>query len=344
MPTKINIVPDGTGNGEYVIMSGELDRVSAQQSFYDGHIARRVLIEGQLLKKEGIDANSQNVKTLLMQRAIESWPTELARIKKEPVPAYLLELLDAPTKKEQERILKGATITPEQLAAFVLEAEQRGFTYSRFSEHQNPKSTDPSKLPILFTKEEDGSIKSIGDTPLSEGQLKQLLNQRKVISVTILDKGDDWHCFFATYRGLAGQENYKMDEGGQPHLHYISSKWGSVTRQDVIDGARSGRYVSSSVHIDLLAYDAKDRGKKAISEPLPPQPITGTGLPESWLGVSGSLYTHHYPANKNVTSCGRHNTVPQVRVAWLRREYVGKQPCPSCQRQLEATHNQILPV
>jgi len=67
---------------------------------------------------------------------------------------------------------------------------------------------------------------------------------------TFFKKDDTWHCIFNTYASLAGRENHK---DGQAHFHYISSSF-LLTKQEFIDSMESGKYRSTSVHIDLLDY------------------------------------------------------------------------------------------
>jgi hypothetical protein len=336
---RVDVIPDSDGNGEYLIVHGEIDRASAEAHFFDRHMTLGVELKYRVVSKYDLIAREdpQKVKETLSGMAAKSWPAALAEMRAEPVPEYLTALLSAEDKKQQIRLLKGATITAKQLGAFVLEAEQYGFTYSRYLETRLPGSVDRSELPRFFEKQADGTIKTAGHTSMSDTQLKQVLEQRKSIVATILDKGDDWHCFFATYRGLAGEENYKEAQGGQPHFHYISSKWGSVTRQQVVDGVRSGKYVSTNVHIDLLDFDTTqaEAAEQNHAQELPPLPAAGTGLLDNvWLGTNVSVYAHYYPAGKNVASCGRYNTVEQVRAAWANKNTMSKPHCPNCERRI----------
>ena len=78
----------------------------------------------------------------------------------------------------------------------------------------------------------------------------QVIEQRKVIVAKFFDRGSEWHCLFLTFNSLAGKENWK---GGQPHLHYISDKYG-LTREEAVNRFKSNNYPSTSVHIDLLGY------------------------------------------------------------------------------------------
>jgi hypothetical protein len=326
---KATIVPDGSGQGEYVIINGEVERANPHDYLFEMHANRQMVVGTSLAKGSGIITSKEEqeeARVILLKRAVREWPARLAEMRSVAVPNYLIDLLSAPDKASQLRLLKNATITQDQLLAFILKAGELGYTYSKYQEKHLPNGTDATKFPHLFVQEEDGSITTVGRASASDGQMKQLLEQRKVIAATILDQGEDWHCFFATYRGLAGKENYK---GGQPHLHYISSKWGSVKRQDFLDGMQAGTYVSNNApHIDLL---------ESSIDTQPPRPLTGTGVPEpAWLASNGSVYMHYYPANHNVAACGRFSNVHEVRAAWSAQISVPKPHCPTCKRRATA--------
>ena len=90
----------------------------------------------------------------------------------------------------------------------------------------------------------------ITECSITKGEVKNLIEQRKVIVSHFFDKDDNWHCFFTTYNSIGGKENHK---GGQPHFHYISSAFG-ISREDFLESMKSGQYKSTSIHIDLLEY------------------------------------------------------------------------------------------
>jgi len=90
---------------------------------------------------------------------------------------------------------------------------------------------------------EDKTITIIGNTNFSDGKLNQVIEQRKVIVANFFDKGENWHCFFLTYRNLAGKETWN---NGQPHYHYISDKW-NISREDVISTIKDGKYPATSI-------------------------------------------------------------------------------------------------
>lgn len=167
------------------------------------------------------------------------------------IPDNLLKLLETTKKREQISLLKGVSINPDQLIALIFKSfKEYHYLYSRYRFENPPKDLTDKKKPKIADISKDGVIKTIGETDLTNGQIKKLINERKVIIAHFLDKGGDWHCFFITYNSIDGKENYK---DGQPHFHYISSAFG-ITRMDFIKSMENGNYKSTSIHIDLLEY------------------------------------------------------------------------------------------
>ncbi len=113
-----------------------------------------------------------------------------------------------------------------------------------------PNGLEGKKLPKLFHIKEDGTIHKVGETDLTDGELKNVIEHRKVIVSHFFEKDDFWHCFFLTYNSIGGKENWK---NGQAHFHYISSSFG-ISKADFIESVRTGKYKSTSIHIDLLDY------------------------------------------------------------------------------------------
>jgi hypothetical protein len=109
---------------------------------------------------------------------------------------------------------------------------------------------EDKQKPIVSHITDDGVVKTIGETELTKGEVKNLIEQRKVVVAHFFVKDDDWHCLFTTYNSIGGKENYK---DGQPHFHYISSAFG-ISKDDFIESMKSGQYKSTPVHIDLLEY------------------------------------------------------------------------------------------
>jgi hypothetical protein len=177
---------------------------------------------------------------------------------KTEVPPNLISLLNSQSKKEQERLLRGQSLSPYQLSAYLFRAwSEFGFSFSNYTGEHHHKGVDESTLPSLIVVGDDQKVRTAGETTLTEGQLKNVVNYRKVTVTKFLDKGENWHCFFTVYKSLRGEESWK---DGQPHFHYISDKWG-ISREEAVKQLKSEKYPSTNIHIDLLGYDDKSRVK-----------------------------------------------------------------------------------
>lgn len=173
------------------------------------------------------------------------------------VPKNFLKLLETTRKKDQVSLLKGLSINPNQLISLIFKSfNDHNYLYSRYRFEKLPKDLNDKKMPKVADISEKGVIKTVGETDLTEGQVKKLINERKVIIAHFFDRGDDWHCLFITYNSIDGRENHK---DGQPHFHYISSAF-EITRDDFIKSMENGNYKSTPIHIDLLGY-----GKQPIA-------------------------------------------------------------------------------
>lgn len=158
-------------------------------------------------------------------------------------------------KKEQIRLLKGGQLTEPQLSSLFNFAEECGYRFSHYKWQGDPKSVKEEKLPSFMHLKDDGSVKYIGDTTLTEGQMRTIINQADVLIVRIFDNGLHWHCFLQTYKGLKGMESGV--QGSRPHLHYLSDSFG-ISKDDLVKMIKMGRYPQTPVHIPLL----KDKSKE----------------------------------------------------------------------------------
>lgn len=164
----------------------------------------------------------------------------------------LVKLLDSKKKAEQGTLLEGEVITPDVLMALIIKADEAGYLLSQYTSEFLPNGIDPSQLPLAFTIEENGEVKKYGKTKLSDAQLKQVIEHRKVKVAKFLDRGDEWHCFFVTYTSLNGQETWLGEK--QPHFHYISNAFG-IPREKVVEQLKSKKYkLGNPPHITLKEY------------------------------------------------------------------------------------------
>lgn len=187
------------------------------------------------------------VEKLFIKRAETEWQEEYKKLIAIPVPNNLESILISTSKKEQEKLLRGLSLTTDELTAFILKAGDSGYSWSQYRSSHHHKGFDESLLPQAVEVKE-GTVHVVGETILTEGQLKQAVEHRSVKVSKFFDRNGIWHCFFLTFKSLGGKENYK---NGQPHLHYISNYWG-IARADVVAQLQSKDYSLPSLpHINF---------------------------------------------------------------------------------------------
>lgn len=248
---KENIIYDEDGKGFIRAYVGTDIEFADPIKYYSEHEIKKhkTEIKDLLFMKNAFLASKLN-EDFFTKKALKHWEEKLNEINNTVVPDNFLHLLDSTTKADQIKLLKGQSLTPEQLIAFIFKAwRDYDFTFSQYTVEHPHKGLDESQLPT-FIHFEDKKVKTIGKTSLTDGQLKNVIEHRKVIVAKFFDKGDNWHCLFVTFNSLAGKENW---QGGQPHFHYISDKFG-LTREEVVNRIKSGNYASTPVHIPLLDY------------------------------------------------------------------------------------------
>ena len=152
-------------------------------------------------------------------------------------------------KKEQEKILKGLSLDTNQLGALFLHGEELGYKFSSYRFEGVPQKIKKEDLPNFAYIDDNDILHRVGGEPLSEGQLRALINESKIIYVQMLDNGIQWHAFIRTFQGLKGKES--GTQGSVPHIHYYSNKNGT-SRQDFVKMIKNGHYPSAKVHIPLI--------------------------------------------------------------------------------------------
>jgi len=244
---EIHKVQDENNGVTIGLIGTDTEYVNAFDYYRDGQIKMSMARNKEMLKRANAIMEAGLTPDFYEKKAVEEWDRLYEPIKNTQVPNNFISLLTSTTKKEQERLMRGQSLTHKQLAAFLFTACQDfGYTFSSYTSEHLPKGTDLDNLPALVSVSDD-DVRVVGETTMSKGQLKQMVEQRKVIVAKFLDKGSEWHCLLATYRSIGGGETYK---GDQPHFHYLSDKWGP-TREEAVASIKGGKYPTTSVHIDL---------------------------------------------------------------------------------------------
>lgn len=242
--------------GEMLISFSEetdIEFVNPFKYLADFYISRKMVLGGVPIEEMKGEKSSSEASRKVFDIAVDSWLEEKVRISKTEIPENLIRLLETDKKSEQEKLIKNFHLTPAILMAFVFKAyKDFGFTLSMYQNEITPSGIDSTKMPYASLINENGKVEKFGKTELSDGQIKQVIQHRKVTVARIFDNGDRWHCFFANYRSLNGEEIWLGKN--QPHFHYISNAFG-ISRQDLINELKSKKYNLGNVpHIKLLDY------------------------------------------------------------------------------------------
>ncbi len=252
--SKSTKIADEDGNGFYrIFWDDKVEKVNPVEYYKNYELNKRAISFRDILEMKNPFLAGKLTTDFYVKLAKEEIEKEKFWETKEEieVPENFLKLLETTRKKDQVSLLKGLSINPDQLISLIFKSfNDHHYLYSRYRFENLPKDLDDKKRPKVADISKEGVIKTVGETELTEGQVKKMINERKVIIAHFFDRGDDWHCLFITYNSIDGRENHK---NGQPHFHYISSAFG-ITRDDFIKSMESGNYKSTPIHIDLLEY------------------------------------------------------------------------------------------
>lgn len=148
-------------------------------------------------------------------------------------------------KDMQVSLWKGVSLSGSDLFWWNWLAQGIGYLLDIYHIETAPMIYKEKHKPMMFYERQDGRMEMMGDTDMSEGQMRAYLNQRKVVQTRIYHQGNIWHCLYHTAKGLDGREGNKP-----PHYHYLSDKWG-ITREELQLRIRANNMPSSKVHIWL---------------------------------------------------------------------------------------------
>lgn len=196
---------------------------------------KATLIEHKLLRIESLHQSAKSFQSLIEGTNLR---------------AELQELISSELKKkDQVRILNGIEISRNELLKLFYHAEEIGYTFSFFLRDAEQTSFLDKTMPKIIYLDGDKKTQHIGETDLSDGQMKHLIDQRQSLIVWLLEKEDTWHCFLQTIKGLKGKEGGKM--GCRPHIHYLSNTFG-FSKDALLNKIKNeGEYVTTKVHIPL---------------------------------------------------------------------------------------------
>lgn len=149
-------------------------------------------------------------------------------------------------REDFRRLRRDISLDAAELLWLNKEAQDLGYLLDVYHEEVCPVKFNEKRKPLLFNQNDDGSIDKVGSTDMTDGEMRALLEQRKVVHARIYHRNSQWHCFYYTYKGLAGEENGVM--GSKPHYHYLSDKSG-IAMDELLKRIKECDMPSSKVHI-----------------------------------------------------------------------------------------------
>lgn len=234
---------------------GECEGVNPVDFYEKFFIESKRLLFKQILKAElkarSMHLDTQAVEKVALKNAIDFWLDKREEILSIQIPETFKKLLSANRKKNQIKLLKGFSLKPLELLACIFYAHnEHGYLLSQYEGEHDPIGTESNKKPKVIYVDKS-NVHKVGESELTDGQLKHIVEQKKRTVAKLIEKGRTWHCFFITYSSLRGEESWK---DGQAHFHYISDKFG-ITKEHLIQQIRSRRYnLGNLPHIDLIGY------------------------------------------------------------------------------------------
>jgi hypothetical protein len=234
-----------------IFSTPKVEKVNPVEYYKTYELEKRATILRDLLNVKNPILASQLDNNYFIRKAEETLVGFFEKFEKTEVHNNFLVLLKTTRKKDQIPLLRGLSLNPDELMSLIFKSyNDFGLLYSKYLFENLPDGFEGRKLPKLFHIKEDGTIEKVGETDLSDGELKNVIEQRKVIVSHFFEKEDFWHCFFIIYNSIAGKENHN---NGQAHFHYISSSF-TISKEEFIESMRTGKYKSTSIHIDLLNF------------------------------------------------------------------------------------------
>jgi hypothetical protein len=235
--------------GDYtVFIAPDFEFANPIKYFSENLIQLNMTMERKFLETQKFPIEERLINKVLFKRAQQEWKKKYQELINLEIPINFISLLSSASKKEQVQLLKGQSFTSDQLVAYIIKAwTDFGFTFSQYRAEHHHNGLDIDELPTVIDAN-GTAVETVGETSLTDGQLKHAVIYRQVIISKFLDNGNDWHCFFTTYKSLRGDESWGL------HYHYISNKFG-ITREKVVSELKNKNYnLGTLPHIPLTDY------------------------------------------------------------------------------------------
>src|SRR5882724_4382774 len=178
-----NIIFDESGGGFTRAFSiDKVEKVNPIEYFKNFELEKRATLLYDLLYSKDPFLTSFLNQEFFLKKAKETLEGFFEKFDQINVHKNLEQLLVTDRKKDQLNLLKGLSIDPDELMSLIFKAyRDYGYLYSRYVFENLPNGLEGKKLPKLFRLREDGTVEKVGETDLSDGELKNVILHRKVI-------------------------------------------------------------------------------------------------------------------------------------------------------------------
>ena len=181
--------------GSYLAFSiGECDRVNPIELYEEYFIKSKHIVLKELLLAEmqirSIEIDPWTVDKVVLSNAVKFWEDKKKEIFETEISSVFKELITTNRKKDQVKLLKGFSLTPGELLSYIFYSyQEHGFMLSQIEGDHDPIGTETEKKPTAIHLDK-GVVKKVGETELTDGQLKQIVEQRKRTVAKIIEKDE----------------------------------------------------------------------------------------------------------------------------------------------------------
>lgn len=209
------------------------------------------------LRRTGRDRREPNLEQIISYLR-HKWRVETeTKFRGYGVPANLVRLLQAPSKRGVERIAGEITVSGPDLGLLAFNAKILGYRH-RFKERRFM----PEHLIAAFDEVGDALEKESRGSPKlirALGKVPEMVRQRKHLFSHMFEKGAKWHCFFFDF-------NDWREHGDTPHIHYVDHHWGKPLDRDVVwnalDEPRNSLPRLHLKFVEMATYACPEAGGK----------------------------------------------------------------------------------
>lgn len=178
---KTDVIFDENGKGFTRSFSTDgIEKVNPVEFFKNHEIESRAIMLRDLLYAYNPFLTSFLDHDFFIKQAKETLKGFFEKFEQTKIHPNLEKVLVTTRKKEQESLLKGVSLNPDELMSLIFKSyNDHGYLFSRYIFENLPNGLEGKKLPKVFRLKEDGSIEKVGETNLTDGELKKLFNIEK---------------------------------------------------------------------------------------------------------------------------------------------------------------------